>query len=75
MRAPDTQTLAHMTVETVVPLRDAVGRQVGADAPIDFSALVRTADASCHAQRMGTARQASDGDLGDALTIESLLST
>jgi len=33
---PDTQTLAQLTVETVVPLRDAVGRAVRADAPIDF---------------------------------------
>jgi type VI secretion system protein len=70
---PDTQTLAQLTVETVVPLRDAVGRAVGADAPIDFSALVRTADASATLKRMGTARQAGDGDLGDSLTIESLL--
>lgn len=70
---PDTQTLAQLTVDNVVPLRDPVGRAVGADAPIDFSALVRTADASATLQRMGTTRQAGDGDLGDSLTIESLL--
>jgi type VI secretion system protein len=70
---PDTQTLAQLTVETVVPLRDPVGRAVAADAPIDFSALVRTADASATLKRMGTTRQASDADLGDSLTIESLL--
>ena len=70
---PDTQTLAQLTVETVVPVRDAVGHAVGADAPIDFSALVRTADASATLRRMGTTRQAADGDLGDGLTIESLL--
>jgi type VI secretion system protein len=70
---PDTQTLAQLTVETVVPLRDPVGRAVAADAPIDFSALVRTADAGSTLRRMGTTRQANDGDLGDSLTIESLL--
>ncbi len=70
---PDTQTLAQLTVETVVPLRGPAGRQMGADDPIDFSALVRTAEATSTLRRMGTARQASDGDLGDALTIDSLL--
>jgi type VI secretion system FHA domain protein len=71
--APDTHTQAHMTVETVVPLRDPVGRKVSSDEGIDFSALVRTADATSTLQRMGTKRQASDADLGDALTIDSLL--
>ncbi len=70
---PDTQTLAQMTVETVVPLRAPGGRHVNAEDPIDFSALVRTADATATLQRMGTARQPSEGDLGDALTIDSLL--
>ncbi len=71
--APDTHTQAHMTVETVVPLRDPVGRKADTDDGIDFSALVRTADATSTLQRMGTARQGSDRDLGDALTIDSLL--
>jgi predicted component of type VI protein secretion system len=62
-----------MTVETVVPLRDPVGRKINAEDGIDFSALVRTADATSTLQRMGTARQGSDLDLGDALTIDSLL--
>jgi predicted component of type VI protein secretion system len=70
---PDPQTQADMTVESVQPLRDVKGRHVGADAPIDFSALVRTADASATLSGMLTARQASDGDLGDALNFESLL--
>jgi type VI secretion system protein len=71
--APDTHTQAYMTVETVVPLRDPVGRKVNSDEGIDFSALVRTADATSTLQRMGTKRQVSDADLGDALTIDSLL--
>jgi type VI secretion system protein len=71
--APDTHTQAHMTVETVVPLRDPVGRRANTDDGIDFSALVRTADATSTLQRMGTKRHASDADLGDALTIDSLL--
>ncbi len=71
--APDTHTQAHMTVETVVPLRDPVGRKASTDDGIDFSALVRTADATSTLQRMGTKRQSGDADLGDALTIDSLL--
>lgn len=70
---PDAQTQADMTVENVRPLRDVKGRHVGPNAPIDFSALVRTADASATLSGMLTARQASDGDLGDALNFEALL--
>jgi type VI secretion system protein len=70
---PDAQTQADMTVESVLPLRDVQGRPVAPNAPIDFSALVRTADASATLSGMVTARHAGDGDLGDALNFESLL--
>ncbi len=73
LTAPDPQTQADMTVESVKPLRDVRGRHVDEDESIDFSALVRTANPAATLQRMGTARQASDADLGDELTIESLL--
>jgi type VI secretion system protein ImpI len=56
--APEVQ--ADMTVDNVQPLRDVKGRHVGVGDAIDFSALIRTAEAG-------------DGDLGAALDIDSLL--
>jgi type VI secretion system FHA domain protein len=69
--APEVQ--ADMTVDNVQPLRDVKGRHVGVGDAIDFSALIRTADASQALRGLGTAREAGDGDLGAALDIDSLL--
>lgn len=71
--APDARTQADMTVETVKPLRESRGRHKAGDAAIDFSALVRTADASTALRQMGTTRNSDDSDLGDALNLEALL--
>jgi type VI secretion system FHA domain protein len=71
---PDAQTQADMTVQRVSPVREVRGgRRVESAGAIDFSALVRTADASSTLRGMALAPQAQDGDLGDALNIESLL--
>ncbi len=70
---PDTQEMAALTVEKVLPVRMARGRRVEANEGIDFSALIPGPDATASLRRMGVARQSKDGDLGDSLTIESLL--
>ncbi|HTQ36204.1 MAG TPA: type VI secretion system-associated FHA domain protein TagH [Steroidobacteraceae bacterium] len=56
----------------ITPRSDAAGRRGGADV-IDFSALIRTADAGPALKDLGLVRVAGDGDLGDALNIEALL--
>jgi type VI secretion system protein ImpI len=69
---PDARTQADMTVETIKPVRESRGRHEGGD-NIDFSALVRTADASTVLNSPGATRRAGDGDLGDALDLDALL--
>jgi predicted component of type VI protein secretion system len=61
-----------MTVESVLPLREARGR-VQSGNGIDFSALVRTADAGAALNHHGRARRPRDGDLGDELDLDALL--
>lgn len=70
---PDARMQANMTVETVMPLRDGKGRGANGKGRIDFSALMRNSEDSTGLRRTGSARQASDGDLGDALDLDSLL--
>ncbi len=70
---PDARTQADMTVETVKPLRESRSHHAAGADGIDFSALVRTADAGAALQQMGTARSAADSDLGDALNLDALL--
>lgn len=70
---PDPELQADMTVDNVQPLRDVKGRHVNVEDAIDFSALIRTADASQALRGLGTAREAVDGDLGAALDIDALL--
>jgi type VI secretion system protein len=73
VQRPDTQEMAALTVENVLPVRLAKGRRIEANEGIDFSALIPGPDATASLRRMGVARQTKDGDLGDSLTIESLL--
>ena len=73
VQRPDTQEMAALTVESVQPVRLAKGRRIEAAEGIDFSALIPLPDATASLRRMGVARQGKDGDLGDSLTIESLL--
>jgi type VI secretion system protein len=73
LQRPDTQEMAALTVESVQPVRLARGRRIETVEGIDFSALIPLPDATASLRRMGVARQSKDGDLGDSLTIESLL--
>jgi predicted component of type VI protein secretion system len=73
MAVPDAHTQANLTVETVQPLRESRGRRETSEDGIDFSALVRTQDASAALKGLGTTRRAMDGDLGDSLSLDSLL--
>jgi type VI secretion system FHA domain protein len=72
MVTPDERTQADMPVESVKPLREARGRVQNGNG-IDFSALVRTADAGAALNHHGTARRPRDGDLGDELDFDALL--